>query len=284
LNGLKKNFPTLTHQDKVALIEKGDLNLSQQANLLGISRSSLYYHPHPCPEDIEITHALDRLYTDYPFFGSRSMRWALKDYYGLKVCRERIQRLMREMGLQAIYPKPKTSLPALENKIYPYLLRNLTISQPNQVWSSDITYVRLEREFCYLTVILDWYSRYVVSWELSENLETEFCLRALKTALRGAIPAIHNSDQGSQYTSSPYLNLLETHRVRISMDGRGRCMDNIFTERLWKTVKYEDVYLKNYRTLEEAREGLTRYLTFYNRQRRHQGLGYKTPEEIYHNH
>ncbi|HBW74047.1 MAG TPA: IS3 family transposase [Candidatus Magasanikbacteria bacterium] len=188
---------------------------------------------------------------------------------------------MRLLGIQAIYPKHTTTIPAPGHKIYPYLLRNVPVLRPNQVWSTDITYIPIEHGFCYLTVILDWFSRYVLAWELSETMETEFCARALKSALGKAIPEIHNSDQGSQFTSMEYTGLLTANNIQISMDGRGRCLDNIFVERLWRSVKYEDIYLKYYRTIEETFAGLERYFPFYNNKRRHQSLAYKTPEEIY---
>lgn len=188
---------------------------------------------------------------------------------------------MRTLGIEAIYPKKQMSVPAPGHQIYPYLLHGYDIYRPNQVWGTDITYIRLAKGFCYLTAILDWYSRYVVSWELSETMEKEFCMTSLRCALRKAIPEIHNSDQGSQFTSQEYLHLLQTEDVKISMDGRGRCMDNIFTERLWRTVKYEEVYLKQYCTIEEAREELNNYFPFYNEKRRHQSLKYKTPGEVY---
>ncbi len=237
--------------------------------------------PRPPLEDIRIMHALDELYTRHPFYGSRSMQWALQDNYRIAICREHIQHLMRAMGLEAIYPKRRFNLSIPGHRIYPYLLRNLPIVRPNQVWGTDITYVRLADAFCYLTVIMDWFSRYVISWELSESMEAKFCVRALRSALAGATPEIHNSDQGSQYGSAGYTSVLEQHKIAISMDGRGRCMDNIFTERLWRTVKQEDIYLKQYRSLDDVQEGLTRYFPFYNNQRRHQGLKYKTPAEIY---
>lgn len=226
-------------------------------------------------------HAIDELYTKRPFYGSRRIKDGLADDYGIAICRERAQRLMRRLGLQAIYPKRRTSLPAPGHQIYPYLLHNLPIMRPNQVWGTDITYVRLAQGFCYLTVILDWYSRYVVAWELSKTLEQEFCLTALRSALGRATAEIHNSDQGSQYTSLDYTGILDAHGVKISMDGRGRCMDNIFTERLWRTVKYEDIFIKQYRTIDEVRDGLTKYFPFYNEVRRHQGLQGKRPAEVY---
>ena len=232
-------------------------------------------------EDLAALHALDQLYTKRPFYGSRNMRHALRDKYGIFIGRDHVRRLMRVLGMEAIYPKKNTSLPAPGHQIYPYLLRGYEIYRPNQVWGTDITYIRMEQGFCYLTAIIDWYSRYVVAWELSGTMETGFCTRALRSALSRAIPDIHNSDQGSQYTSHEYTKVLKQQKIQISMDGRGRCMDNIFTERLWRTVKYEDIYLKQYRTIEEVRSGLTHYFPFYNEDRPHQSLKYKTPGEIY---
>lgn len=228
-----------------------------------------------------IMHAIDHIYTAHPFLGSRRIPWALKDDYGIIANRKKVQRLMRLMGIEAVYPKPRTSAPAHAHRIYPYLLRNITIMRPNQVWGTDITYIKMREGFCYLTAILDWYSRYVLSWELSATMEPAFCATALRSALGRATAEIHNSDQGSQFTAQEYTGILDAHGVKISMDGRGRCMDNIFTERLWRTVKYEDVYLKQYRTIDEAREGLGQYFPFYNDERRHQSLRYKTPAEMY---
>lgn len=209
------------------------------------------------------------------------MRYALRNNYGIAIGRDHVRRLMKVLGIEAIYPKKNTSIPAPGHQIYPYLLHGYDIYRPNQVWGTDITYIRLAKGFCYLTAIIDWYSRYVVSWELSENMETAFCMTALRSALARGIPDIHNSDQGSQYTSQEYTNMLAARKIRISMDGRGRCMDNIFTERLWRTVKYEDIYLKQYRTIEEVHTGLTSYFPFYNEERPHQSLQYQTPGEIY---
>lgn len=258
-----------------------NISISKQAKLLGMSRSSIYYVSRVDPEELKIIHALDRLYTAYPFYGSRRLKLALADEYNITICRQYVQHLMRKLGIEAIYPHKKTSIPHPEHKIYPYLLRNLVITKPNHVWGTDITYIPLESGFCYLVAIIDWFSRYVISWELSETMETSFCIRALRSALTKANPDIHNSDQGSQFTAKEYLNTLETNDVQISMDGRGRCLDNIFTERLWRTVKYEDIYLKHYRTIEETYEGLQQYFPFYNNKRRHQSLNYKTPEEVY---
>lgn len=279
----KKNFTLLAPAEKRLIIEKTNpgLSLGRQAELLTLSRSSIYYIPRIDPEELKILHALDKAYTKHPFYGSRRLKLALADNYQIFICRGQVQRLMRILGIQAIYPKQKTTVPTPGHQIYPYLLKNLAIIHPNQVWSTDITYIPLEQGFCYLTAILDWFSRYVLSWELSETMETEFCVRALKSALAIATPYIHNSDQGLQQTSLAYTGLLKERKIQISMDGRGRCLDNIFTERLWRTVKYEDVYLKHYRTIEETYEGLQKYFPFYNGERRHQGLNYKTPEEIY---
>ena len=273
----------MTERDKAAFIEKlhGTISIVRQAELLGIARSTVYYVPRVNSEDVRTMHALDALYTEHPFYGSRRMRFALGDDYSIHICREHIQRLMRQMGIEAIYPKKNLSLPHPGHRVYPYLLRNVPILRPNQVWSTDITYIPLDKGFCYLTVILDWYSRHVLAWELSETMEVAFCVRALQSALTRATPEIHNSDQGSQYTSHEYLNALEAKHIQISMDGRGRCLDNIFVERLWRSVKYEDIYLKQYPTITATYDGLCQYFPFYNQKRRHQSLEYKTPEEIY---
>ena len=273
----------LTHREKAELIEKQNTSISiaRQAELLGISRSSVYYAPRVNAVDLAALNALDELYTRYPFYGSRRMRLALGDDYDVFICRDHVRRLMRMLGLEAIHPRKRTSIPNPNHHMYPYLLANCAITRPNQVWGTDITYIRLERGFCYLTAIMDWFSRYVVSWELSDTMETAFCLTALRSALSSALPDIHNSDQGSQFTSAEYTDILRERNIRISMDGRGRCMDNIFTERLWRSVKYENVYLRQYRASAEAREGLSDYFSFYNEKRRHQGLQYKTPAEVY---
>lgn len=228
-------------------------------------------------------HAIDALYTDLPIYGSRRMQWALENFHNLHICRDQVRHLMHLMGLAAIYPKPKRSLSAPDNtaRKYPYLLRDAAITHPNHVWGTDITYVRLEKGFCYLVALLDWYSRYVVAWQLSPVLEMEFCIENLERALDTATPEIHNSDQGSHFTSLQYTNLLLRSSVQISMDGRGRCMDNIFTERLWRTVKYEDIYIRSYENFREAHKGLDAYFTFYNTQRPHQSLHYRTPAAVY---
>ena len=265
------------------LIEKDNpfLSLTRQAELLDLSRSSIYYQPIIPWEDILTMHSIDKIYTRLPFYGSRRMRDALKDDYGKIVGRDHVRRLMGLMGLEAIYPKRNTSLPAPGHQIYPYLLKNLPIAHPNHVWGTDITYLPLKQGFCYLTAILDWYSRYVLAWEISPTMETAFCVTSLRSALAQAIPLIHNSDQGAQFTANAYTNELHSRQVQISMDGKGRCMDNIFTERLWRSVKYEDVYLKKYETIDQVREGINEYFPFYNYQRRHQGINNRTPAEVY---
>lgn len=275
----------MSHEQKVFLIDRSlpDISISRQTSLIGISRASLYYKPMPDPEEVSITRAIDELYTRYPFYGSRRMKDALSDDYAIKIGRHQTRRLMQLMGLEAIYPrkKPKTSISEPSHKKYPYLLRGLPIVRPNQVWGTDITYLRLEEGWAYLAVILDWYSRCVIAWEVSQTLESDFCITALNAALQVDIPEIVNSDQGVQFTSRDFTKILSEREIKISMDGRGRCMDNIFTERLWRTVKYENVYLKSYRNIREAKYGLSEYFQFYNHKRRHQSLGNLTPADVY---
>jgi len=223
---------------------------------------------------------LDKQYTRTPFYGGPKMTLWLRER-GYQVNHKRVERLMQLMGLKAIYPKPNTSKPHPENKIYPYLLRGVKIDHVDQVWSADITYVRMRAGFLYLTAIIDWFSRYVLSWQLSNTLESSFCVEALEAALRAKRPEIFNTDQGTQFTSEDFTGILKAREIAISMDGRGRCLDNIFVERLWRTVKYEEVYLHDYQTPSEAYLGLKKYLEFYNTQRYHQALGYKTPYEVY---
>lgn len=223
---------------------------------------------------------LDEQYTRTPFYGVLKMTaWLCEQSY--PVNEKRVRRLLRLMGLEAIYPKPRLSMAAPGHQIYPYLLRGVKVERVNQVWSSDITYVRLLGGFVYLVAIIDWYSRYVLSWEVSTTLESEFCLSALKRSLQVAKPEIFNTDQGSQFTSCAFTGILKEHQIAISMDGRGRALDNIFIERLWRSVKYEEVYLHDYGTVPEAMKGLRQYFEFYNRERLHQSLDYKTPEAVY---
>lgn len=265
------------------MIELGhpELSVRRQCALLGIGRSGLYYEPQgPSPENRLLMRLLDEQYTRTPFYGVRKMTRCLHGLgYGVDV--KRVRRLLRLMGLEAIYPKPRLSLGAPEHRKFPYLLRGLDIRRPNQVWCADITYLRLKHGFAYLVAIMDWFSRYVLAWEVSNTLEADFCVAALDEALRQASPEISNTDQGSQFTSEDYLGRLERAGVRVSMDGRGRFLDNIFVERLWRTVKYEDVYLRDYETLADARAGLGRFFPFYNGARFHQSLDYQTPAQVY---
>lgn len=274
----------VTVRDIVSHVDRGerDISLVRQSELLGIARSSIYYQPVPIDlHTVDLMHRIDEIYTDYPFYGSRKMAEELSDQLGRRINRKCTQRLMREMGLEAIYPKPNLSRNDGEHLRYPYLLTGVTASRPNHIWGTDITYIRLKSGFCYLTAFLDWYSRYVLSWRLSITLEAKFCIEAASEALSIGIPEITNSDQGVQYTSNEYGNVWKPYDVKMSMDSRGRAMDNIFTERLWRSVKYEEVYLKSYESVWEAKEGIGRYLNFYNNRRKHQSLGYKTPAEIY---
>lgn len=226
---------------------------------------------------------IDQIYTKCPFYGSRRIQWELGENHKIHICREHVQRLMRLMGLVAIYPRRHWGFsdPDKYNKIYPYLLKDLKIYYPNQVWGTDITYIRLENGFAYLVAILDWFSRYVVAWTLSSSLEINFCVENLTKALSINIPDIHNSDQGSHFTGSDYTKTLTEKEIQISMDSRGRCLDNIFTERLWRTVKYENVYLKSYSNFTEAQAGLKIYFDFYDNERPHSALGNQTPAQVY---
>jgi len=246
-----------------------------------VSRSGLYYEPREeTKENLELMRLLDEQYTRTPFYGIRRMHhWLLSQ--GYLVNAKRVKRLLRKMGLEAIYAKPRLSTPLPGHRLYPYRLRGLPIVRPNQVWGTDITYIRMRRGFAYLVAVMDWFSRYVLSWELSVTLDVSFCLTALQWALKLARPDIFNSDQGSQFTSEPFTELLLANDIEISMDGRGRALDNIFVERLWRTIKYEEVYLKDYEDVQEAVESLRRYFRFYNRERFHQSLDYRTPAQVY---
>jgi putative transposase len=275
----------LAHQDRKKLIERNhpELSIATQAGLLGISRSSVYYESAIDPEDVKLTRLIDIIYTAVPFYGSRRIAKEIRRKHAIAVSRKRIGRLMNVMGIEAVYPKARknTSNSDDSHKKYPYLLRGIAAKYPNHIWGTDITYIRLEHGWAYLVAIMDWHSRYVIAWELSPTLEIEFVLQNLNRALQTATPDIHNSDQGSHFTSPSYTDLLTQRNIQISMDGRGRCMDNIFTERLWRTVKYEEVYLKSYADIEDAKRNLARYFQFYNHERPHQALGYNTPAETY---
>ena len=270
--------------DKIKLIEPGnkELTVVDQCALLNLGRSSFYYKRSGVNEkDVYFMGEIDKIYTKYPFYGVPRITRELKEQ-GSLVNHKRVERLMGIMGIEAIFPKRNLSKPNIENEVYPYLLRNLKPKYPNHIWGVDITFIKLKRDWLYLFAVLDWYSRFVLSWSLSDNLETGFCCNTLEKALKIGIPDIHNSDQGSQLTAKEYLEVLKSHpEIKISMDGRGRAFDNIFTERLWRTVKYEEVYLKDYENYNEARENLSSYFNFYNSKRLHQSLGYKTPISVY---
>jgi putative transposase len=257
------------------------LSVRRQCELLGLSRSSLYYEPAgETPENLRMMRMIDEQYTARPFYGSRRMtRWLIE--HGEEVNRKRVQRLMRTMGLEAIYPRPRTSTAGTGHKVYPYLLRGVAIERADQVWSTDITYVPMASGFMYLAAVIDWYSRYVISWRLSNTLDGSFCLEMLEEALRSGTPEVFNTDQGVQFTAAAWTGRLEGAGVAVSMDGRGRALDNVFVERLWRSVKYEDIYIRGYDSVPELHAGLGRYFGFYNDERLHQSLGYRTPAVVY---
>jgi putative transposase len=281
----KKKALNFTPTQKRELIEwnSQEISVSRQCELLLLSKGALYYDPVKMDQySVSIMEFIDRQYMKTPFFGSRKMSVELRKS-GYTVNRKRVQRLMRLMGISAIYPQRSLSQRNKTHKIYPYLLKDVKIDAPNFVWSTDITYIQLREGFLYLVAIIDWYSRYVLSWRVSNTLDVSFCLEALEEALDKGTPVIFNSDQGSQFTSKEFTQILLDRGIKISMDGRGRAFDNIFIERLWRSVKYEDVYLKGYETCEETIDGLGSYFPFYNNQRPHQALGYKVPYEIHYN-
>jgi putative transposase len=279
----EKKVTTLSREERVGLIERAasELPLNMQADLLGLSRASLYYQPRPpSAEEVRLKHRIDELYTQCPFYGSRKIAAQLQRE-GMGINRKTVARYMSEMGIAAIYPGPNLSKRNQKEGVYPYLLRHITSAYPNHIWGIDITYIRLHAGWMYLVAILDWYSRYVVSWELDQTLELPFVLIAVQRALGQTVPLICNSDQGSHFTSPQYCQLLLDAQVQISMAGKGRALDTIFTERLWRTVKYEEVSIHEYLSPREARQALTRYFQFYNHERPHQALDYLTPAEVY---
>jgi putative transposase len=249
--------------------------------LLGLSRSSLYYEPGGgAAEDLRLMRLIDEQYTARPFYGSRRMTVRLNER-GEEVNRKRVQRLMRVMGLEAVYPKPRLSTAGKGHRIYPYLLRGVKVERRDQVWSTDITYVPMTSGFMYLAAVIDWYSRYVIGWRLSNTLDGSFCLEMLEEALRAGKPEVFNTDQGVQFTAAAFTGRLESAGVAVSMDGRGRALDNVFVERLWRSVKYEDIYIQGYDTVPGLHRGLARYFAFYNDERPHQSLDYRTPAAVY---
>lgn len=261
-----------------------ELSIARQAKLLGVSRSSVYYRPKPdSSEELDLLKRLDRIFTENPMYGKQRLQVML-EREGISVGLRRIRRLMRKLGLRAITPKPNTSRPHPEHKTYPYLLRDLVIDQPNQVWATDITYIPMQKGFLYLVAIMDWVTRMVLSWRLSNTLAADFCVEALKEAIvKYGKPTIFNSDQGSQFTSDDFIAVLKQHKIKISMDGRGRCYDNIFVERLWWTVKHEWVYLRPAANGAEQKRSLSELFDWYNRRRPHQSLDWRTPAEVYFN-
>mgnify|MGYP006420693737 FL=1 len=267
------------------MIERtAQLSVSRQAILLGISRGSIYYQNRPVSDaDLKLMHRIDKLHTEFPFAGSRMLRDLLAQE-GFKVGRLHVATLMKRMGIEALYRKPNTSKPAPGHRIYPYLLRKLPVTRPNQVWAMDITYIPMARGFIYLAAVLDWFTRRVLSWRVSITLEADFCIEAVEEALtRYAKPKIFNTDQGSQFASSDFIKVLAAREIRISMDGKGAWRDNVFVERLWRTIKYEEVYLRAYASVSEARASIGRYLGFYNSRRPHSSLDGKTPDQVYFN-
>jgi putative transposase len=261
--------------------EKREISIAVQADILSLNRSSLYYKSvAPSPEEVKIKHRIDEIYTEFPYFGSRRMA-AMLCREGKQIHRHTVRKHMREMGISAIYPGPNLSKRNLQHKIYPYLLRNVDLLYPNHVWGIDITFIRMNRGWMFLVAIIDWYSRYVVSWELDQTLELPFVIEASTKALNQATPKIINSDQGSQFTSQKYIRLFQESGVQISMDGKGRATDNAITERLWRSVKQESVYIYDYQTPREARYEINKYFQQYNHIRPHQSLDYKTPAEVF---
>jgi putative transposase len=258
------------------------LPVTRQCQLLGLNRSSVYYRSAGVSdEDLRLMRRIDEMHLKRPFYGSRRIRDWLQDE-GFPVNRKRVQRLMRQMGIAALYPKANTSRPGKGHKIYPYLLRGLEIDRPNQVWATDICYVPMARGFVYVVAIMDWYSRKVLAWRVSNTMDADFCVEALEEAISGyGTPDIFNTDQGAQFTSEAFTGVLKAAGIRISMDGKGRWVDNVFVERLWRSLKYEEVYLKAYETVAEARLSIGNYFRFYNRERRHQSLDRQTPDQVY---
>jgi len=265
------------------MIDKKDkLSVTRQCALLDLSRSGIYYKPVPLSaKDLELMRQMDEIHLAYPFYGSRKIRNELWSR-GYEVGRDRVRRLMRRMGIEALYVKPRLSLAHPEHKTYPYLLRGLEISRANHVWTADITYIPMAKGFCYLVAIMDWFSRMVLAWRLSNTLDSSFCVNALEEAMyKYGCPEIFNTDQGSQFTAETFTGALRSKGIAISMDGKGRWMDNVFIERLWKSVKYEDIYLKAYNSMAETKKGLTAYFKFYNEKRWHQNFDRKTPAMVY---
>ena len=270
---------------KSQIIDKNEKNLSvrEQCDFLELSRSSLYYKPVPefSKEELNILNIMDEIFTETPFYGHRRM-WKTLNNLGYSIGRDKVNRFMKVLGLEVFYPKPKTTISNKEHKMYPYLLKECLIDSPNTVWSTDITYIRMVRGFCYLVAVIDWYSRFVLSYRISNTLDVDFCIECLEEALhKHSKPIIFNSDQGSQFTSNAFTNILESHFIKISMDSVGRAIDNVIIERFWRSIKYENIYLSNYESIQEVKIGVKDYIHFYNYKRLHQSLKYITPSEFY---
>jgi len=281
--GLKKNLNNFPFEIRKRLIEKGNsqITTTKQSELLNIGRSTVYYTPYQNPQDKVIMDEIDKIYTEFPYYGKRKMSKELKRR-GFLVGVKKARTLMKLMGLEAIYPKPKTSISHPEHKKFPYLLRGMKFERPNQVWATDITYIRMKQGWIYLVAIIDWYSRFVIAWDISITLEADFCISTLQKAIdQFGTPEIFNSDQGVQFTCNDFIALLEQNNILISMDGRGRCFDNIFTERFWRSLKQEEVYLKDYLSVTEAKKNIAEYIDRFNYKRLHQSLNYQTPAEFY---
>ncbi len=272
------------HQIAESYLDKSEkeLTIVDQCRLLGISRASAYYDPVPVSaENLDLMRRIDRIHTDFPTYGARTMAAQLTIDVKYPVGRKRTGTLMEEMGIEAIYPKPRLSFNNKPHAVFPYLLKDVAITYPNQVWSSDITYIRMKYGFLYLVVFLDWFARYILSWQLSDSLKTDFCLDAARSALTVNVPGIVNVDQGVQFTDEEMIAIWKRYQTQISMDHKGRCFDNIFTERFWRTLKYEEVYLRDYQSWQDANQSIGAYIEKYNTRRLHRSLGYKTPEQIY---
>lgn len=260
------------------------ISISRQCEILGVARSTFYYKPvEKNDDDIKLMSIIDEIYTQYPFYGRRRITAYLRKVKGIHINIKKVDRLMNLMGLQAVYPKKNLSIPNVSHKKYPYLLSGMEINEVNQVWSTDITYIRLGKGFVYLCAVIDWHSRYILSWKLSNTLDTSFCLDALEEALKIGKPKIFNTDQGSQFTSNEFTNRLLLDGIQISMDGRGRALDNIFVERFWRSLKYENIYPNSYETISDAKTGIAEYFRFYNNERLHQSLDYNTPMSVHWN-
>jgi len=280
INNLTPHQIASTHLNKL----KSKLTLKRQCELLGISKSSAYYKPVPISqENLNLMKFIDKNHTDFPSYGTRTMAHQLSLDVGYPVGRKRTGTLMEQMGIEAVYPKPKLSFNNKPHCVFPYLLKDVTILKPNHVWSADITYIKMKYGFLYLVVFMDWYARYILSWQLSDSLKTDFCLEAANQALTINVPDIINVDQGVQFTDEEMIAIWQNQETKISMDHKGRCFDNIFTERFWRTLKYEEVYLKDYQTVIEANQSIGGYIEKYNTRRLHQSLDYKTPAQIYYN-